>query len=193
MNENPTIPPPPATVAPPPPPPPLPSIPPYAKSPGAAGVLSLFPGLGHVYLGLYQRGIVYFGIWVLIIAITNHHGGSTPIGILIPFWMLFVLIDAVRQARAINATGQPEASPILRDAALKSDGGLTLGILLILLGVFFLIERFVTIDLTWLFDWWPLILIAIGGWQVYLYLDNKKKAQLAAEAAADRSHAGSEL
>jgi ferrous iron transport protein B len=29
------------------------------KSPGLAGVLSMFPGLGHLYLGLYQRALIF--------------------------------------------------------------------------------------------------------------------------------------
>jgi len=80
---------------------------PPGKNPAAAGLLSLFPGLGHVYLGLYKRGIVFFAIFVMLIAIADR-GDSGPFGMLIPFWVIFVLIDAVRQARAINATGMPE-------------------------------------------------------------------------------------
>ena len=54
----------PAASAPPPPAaPPVVVVPPAApptviverKSPGLAGFLSCFPGLGHIYLGLYQR------------------------------------------------------------------------------------------------------------------------------------------
>ncbi|HEV8268928.1 MAG TPA: hypothetical protein VGR00_11855, partial [Thermoanaerobaculia bacterium] len=63
----------------PPPPPPPPAVFPVAasvaaapgtqlKSPGLAGVLSALPGLGHVYLGLYQRAAAFFTIWVVIFA-----------------------------------------------------------------------------------------------------------------------------
>ena len=115
MNENASFPPPPPTAQPAPPvayPPPAPAMParpaaPPGKNPAAAGLLSFFPGLGHVYLGLYKRGIVFFAILVLLIAIADR-GHSGPFGMLIPFWWIFVLIDAVRQARAINATGMPE-------------------------------------------------------------------------------------
>jgi len=66
----------PNTPATPPPPPPLspapqpPPVMPAAlvqpviverKSPGLAGFLSFFPGLGHLYLGLYQRAFAFAG------------------------------------------------------------------------------------------------------------------------------------
>jgi hypothetical protein len=199
MNDIQNAPPPPPPTSPAPPPPMYPGVPAYPatqtfpKSPGAAGALSLLPGLGHVYLGLYQRGIVYFAIWAFIIAITNSHGHRGPVGLLIPFWMLFVLIDAVRQTRAINATGSPEPTPLLKDSSMRTDGGLTMGILLVLVGVFFLVDRFVTIDLSWLLDWWPLVLIIIGGWQIYLYADQKRKEKEAADEGADQSRSASEL
>ena len=165
MNENPGFPPPPPTASPAAPPvayapsaPPRPSAPP-GKSPAAAGLLSFFPGLGHVYLGLYKRGIVFFAILVLLIAIADR-GHSGPFGMLIPFWWIFVLIDAVRQARAINATGMPEPGFFGEEKPFKADGGLTFGIFLILIGLFFLADRIFTIDLSFLLDWWPALLVA---------------------------------
>ena len=189
MNENQSLPPLPANVpaAPPvayvpPAPPPRPATPP-GKNPAAAGLLSFFPGLGHVYLGLYKRGIVFFAILVLLIAIADR-GHSGPFGMLIPFWWIFVLIDAVRQARAINATGMPEPGFFGEEKPFKADGGLTFGIFLILIGLFFLADRLFTIDLSFLLDWWPALLVAFGAWQVFAYFQEKKRRELAAEAAA---------
>lgn len=182
MNENPGFPPPPPTAppaAPPvayaPPAPPRPSAPP-GKNPAAAGLLSFFPGLGHVYLGLYKRGIVFFAILVLLIAIADR-GDTGPFGMLIPFWWIFVLIDAVRQARAINATGMPEPGFFGEEKPFKADGGLTFGIFLILIGLFFLADRIFTIDLSFLLDWWPALLVAFGGWQVFAYFQEKKRRE----------------
>lgn len=188
MNENPNLPPPPAnvTAAPPvayvpPAPPPRPVAPP-GKNPAAAGLLSLFPGLGHVYLGLYKRGVVFFAIWAFFIAAVDR-GHDMPFGLLIPFWMVFVLIDAVRQARALNATGMPEPGFFGEEKPFRADGGLTFGIFLILIGLFFLADRIFTIDLSFLLDWWPVLLVAFGGWQVFAYFQEKKRRD---EAAAGR-------
>jgi hypothetical protein len=156
---------------------------PPGKNPAAAGLLSAFPGLGHVYLGLYKRGIVFFAILVLLIAITDRaHNG--PFGMLIPFWWVFVLIDAVRQARAINATGMPEPGFFGEEKPFKADGGLTFGIFLILIGLFFLADRIFTIDLSFLLDWWPALLVAFGLWQVFAYFQEKKRREEAASEAA---------
>lgn len=192
MNENTATPPPPPTATPAPPVayapavPPMPARPaaPPGKNPAAAGLLSFFPGLGHVYLGLYKRGIVFFAILVMLIAIADRpHSG--PFGMLIPFWWIFVLIDAVRQARAINSTGMPEPGFFGEEKPWKADGGLTFGIFLMLVGLFFLLDRIVDIDLGFLLDWWPALLVAFGGWQVFAYFqDKKRREEAAAETAA---------
>jgi hypothetical protein len=191
MNENLTTPPPPpaATAVPPvayvppaPAPLPHPAAPP-GKNPATAGLLSFFPGLGHVYLGLYKRGIVFFSIFVMLIAIadTPHSG---PLAMLIPFWWVFVLIDAVRQARAINSTGAPEPGFFGEEKPMKADGGLTFGIFLMFVGLFLLLNKVFTIDLSFLLDWWPALLVAFGAWQVFAYFQEKKRREEAASAVA---------
>src|SRR5512141_1359297 len=94
-----------------PPPPPAPPVAPATvvapvivdrKSPGLAGFLSMFPGLGHLYLGLYQRAFAFGGAFILAIAFTSHGHGGEFFGPLIAFIWFFAIIDAVRQAKAIN-------------------------------------------------------------------------------------------
>jgi Domain of unknown function (DUF5668) len=154
---------------------PLPAASPLPKNPGAAGALGIIPGMGHLYLGLYQRAAILFGIWVLFISLAGHSHGPFP-GIAIPFWMVFSIIDASRQAKAINATGRPEANILGSDEPVRVSGSLTAGILLILIGAFLLLDRFVTIDLSFLNDWWPLLLVAFGGWQVFRHYQSRQAA-----------------
>jgi Domain of unknown function (DUF5668) len=184
---------PPTQPAPPPPPaaplpaahvspaPPLPAfsapLPAGYKKPAVAGLLSALPGVGHLYLGLYQRAAAFFSIWVLIIAFVDRAPHSGPLPIFIPFWWFFVLIDAVRQAHAINATGAPEANLVTGEKPIKVQGSLAFGIFLILFGAFFLLDRFVTIDLSFLLDWWPAAVILFGAWQVFTYYKGKKNAE----------------
>src|SRR4029450_8010304 len=90
--------------------PPPPGVPPVVvqpvimerKSPGLAGFPSVFPGLGHLYLGLYQRAFVLGGAFILLCSITSHGRGGEFFGPLIAFLWFFGIIDAVRQAKAIN-------------------------------------------------------------------------------------------
>lgn len=179
-NQTPQAPPA-ATPAPAPPPPPVafgpaPVQPPYprwAKSPGAAGALGIMPGLGHLYLGLYQRAAIFFGVFVLLATLAERSHGPFP-GLFFPFLFAFSIIDAVRQAKAINATGAPEPGLLGGEKPVKVSGSLTAGILLILVGGFLLLNRFVTIDLSFLNDWWPALLVVFGAWQVFTYWKGKQ-------------------
>jgi hypothetical protein len=179
MNDttNPTtpgMPPPPSSST--PPAPPVAYATTYArplKSPAVAGILSMLPGVGHLYLGLYGRAAAFFGIWVLAMSVASHAHG--PVGVIVPFWWFFVIIDAVRQAQAINACTPPQAI-LPEDFKMPAAGGsLGLGVFLILLGAWFLLDRFVTIDLSFLLDWWPMLLVVFGAWQVFSYFKAKEK------------------
>ncbi len=155
---------------------PLPAVPPHpqVKNPAAAGFLSVIPGLGHVYLGLYQRAVIFFAVWVVVMSIVPHAGG--PAGLMIPFWWFFVLIDAVRQAKAINATGAPESNLLPNEKPLNFSGSLTFGIFLVLVGIFFFLDRWYRIDLSVLFDFWPVLLILFGAWQIFTYWKSQQPA-----------------
>src|SRR5216683_1718594 len=106
---------------PPPPPPPVNPAPQYApaappvmpvtvappviverKSPGLAGFLSIFPGLGHLYLGLYQRAFAFAGAFCILIFFNSHGRMAVLSGPATAFLWFFAIIDAVRQAKAIN-------------------------------------------------------------------------------------------
>ena len=68
---------------------------------------------------------------------------------------------------------------------MKANGGLTFGIFLMLVGLFLLLEKVFTIDLDFLLDWWPGLLVAFGAWQVFAYFQEKKRREeLGGEVAA---------
>jgi hypothetical protein len=173
MNENAN--PQPSAPQPPPPapptyvPPPSTTVPPPViverKSPGLAGFLSIFPGLGHLYLGLYQRAFAIGGAFILAIAFTSHGGPGEFLGPLIAFVWFFGIIDAVRQARAINR-GQLAEAGFAGDQQLRlaaGSGGLTWGVILVGLGGLWLIDRYFEIDWSFMEDWGgPLAFILLG-------------------------------
>ena len=137
----------------------------------------MFPGIGHLYLGLYQRAAIFFVVFVALIAVVDHSHGHTPLGLLIPFWWFFVLIDAVRQAKAINLTGAPESNLVTIEKDFRPAGNLGFGIFLVLVGAFFLLDRWVKIDLSFLADNWMLIPIAFGAWLVFAHFKGQKKPE----------------
>jgi hypothetical protein len=166
-NPQPPAPPPPpaAQTAVPPPPPVVQPVVVERKSPGLAGFLSCFPGLGHLYLGLYQRAFAIGGAFILLIALTSHGSGGEFFGPLIAFVWFFGIIDAVRQAKAINR-GQLAEAGFAGEQRLKAaagSGGLTWGVILIGLGSLWLIDRYFEIDWTFMEDWGgPAAFILLG-------------------------------
>ncbi len=135
------------------------------KSPGLAGFLSFFPGLGHVYLGLYQRAFAIGGAFILSIALTSHGGPGEFLGPVIAFIWFFAIIDAVRQAKAINR-GQLAEAGFAGGEQLKASagsGGLTWGVILVGLGGLWLIDRYLEIDWTFMEEWGgPAAFILLG-------------------------------
>jgi hypothetical protein len=168
----------PAASAPPPPPPAAPPVvvaPPVApptviverKSPGLAGFLSCFPGLGHIYLGLYQRGFIIGGAFVLLIALTSRGHGGEFFGPLIAFIWFFGIIDAVRQAKAINRGQIAESGFAGTDSAIvktsSGAGALAWGVILVGLGSLWLIDRYFEIDWSFMDEWGaPAAFILLG-------------------------------
>jgi hypothetical protein len=160
--------PPPASVSPAAPPPPAAARPPLVivdrKSPALAGFLSFFPGLGHLYLGLYPRAFALGGAFILCISMTSHHGEF--FGPLIAFVWFFGIIDAVRQANAMNRGELAEAAfagdQQLRRAAAGT-GALTWGVILVGLGALLLIDRYFDIDWSFMSEWGgPAAFILLG-------------------------------
>ena len=92
------------------------------KSPALAGFLSFFPGLGHLYLGLYPRAFAVGGAFILGIMMTSHGGPGEFFGPLIAFVWFFGIIDAVRQANAMNR-GEVAAEGFAPEQQLAQSGG----------------------------------------------------------------------
>jgi hypothetical protein len=122
------------------------------KSGALAGFLSMFPGLGHLYLGLYQRAFAFGGAFILCISLTSHGRGGAFFGPLIAFIWFFSIIDAVRQAHAINRGALTEGgiapSPQIAKAR-ESTAALTWGVILVGLGALWLIDRYVDVEWFW--------------------------------------------
>jgi hypothetical protein len=183
-----------------PPPPPAPPVAPATvvapvivdrKSPGLAGFLSMFPGLGHLYLGLYQRAFAFGGAFILAIAFTSHGHGGEFFGPLIAFIWFFAIIDAVRQAKAINR-GQLAEAGWAGEAQLKAaagTGGLTWGVILIGLGSLWLIDRYVDIDWSFMEEWGgPAAFILLGLILIVSHIRKRRRENEAHVGMPPRSY-----
>jgi len=140
------------------PPAPAPSRP--AGSPGAAFVLGLFPGLGAVYNGEYNKALIHIVVFVAMIVGLNSDPGdaaATVLGLLLAGFILYMAFDAMRVAKA-RSLGETPPDPLESWSKNRPVGP----IILIVLGVLFLLNNF-----NWFPFWrigrlWPLVLIGVG-------------------------------
>jgi len=154
------------------------------KSPAAAGILSgVLAGAGQLYNGQASKALLFFVIFAGLISIIPH--GPQPFIPLVfaGFWF-YQIIEAVQTAKAINlhaagGTGQPvpgpgAAAPVPQDVALSSPSGSVFwGAMLMVVGVVLLLGNFELLDYDRIFDFWPVLVIAIGVKMIVDYLRKK--------------------
>ena len=148
-------------TAPPPPPP--------TSTPGGlttrhvvSVILALFPGLGHIYNGLYQRGIVLFLLAVGSIYLATEEG---VMGMVVAFVWLFNIIDAYRQATLIESGYATDLG--LQDAPkppANGQLGMLAGVGLFVIGFLALLDYTFGYDIDRVWEYWPLGLLAAGAW-----------------------------
>jgi hypothetical protein len=144
------------------------------KNPALAALLSLFPGMGNIYNGLYLRGITFFLVIASLIGITSH---QPLFGLGIAFFWIFNVLDAYRQATLINYGYAQDLGLLdLPRHPRAGQGGLAAGILLTLIGLFAVIDRYFDVRLDWLFDLWPFALVAAGIWLIWGAIRDRRRA-----------------
>ena len=123
------------------------------KKPLHAGLLSLMPGMGHIYSGLYQRGVIFFLVVAGLMTLAERAGEAFVFPML--FTWIFNTVDAVRQVKLINY-GYTEDPGLLDRPHPRSDQGkFFVGLLLVAIGVFAILEQHFDFELRWLVDFWP--------------------------------------
>jgi TM2 domain-containing membrane protein YozV len=159
---------------------------PRRKSPVLAGLLSLVPGLGQVYLGYYARGFVHaitIGSLIAMLGSDLIGNYATPLfALFMVFFWLYNIIDAARRAALINLTLEGLGSMELPSETLLPPfhGSIGAGLGLIVLGAIFLSNTLFDVPLDWLEDWWPVAPLAVG---IYLLVRGILERQKAAVRA----------
>lgn len=156
--------------------PPPPTAAGSGPNPTVAGILAgFFPfGVGAVYTGQYAKGLAHLVIMALLIAgaSASGEGNGEALGVIcgfgIAFFIVYQIFDAVRSAKAIQLS-QPIPDPFGLATTFGAGGKIetskipTGAIVLILIGVLFLLNTMGLAQFG-LGRFWPLILIALGGW-----------------------------
>lgn len=138
------------------------------KNPWLAGMLSMFPGMGNVYNGLYTRAVTFFLAITACMYLATQDRGEPLFGFATAFIWFFNVLDAFRQATLINY-GYVEdlgvASPARGQSARNEK--LFAGVMLLALGTVAVLKVYLEIELDWVFRLWPLALLGAGGWLLW--------------------------
>lgn len=144
------------------------------KSPLMAGLLSIMPGLGQVYVGYYKHGFMYMFVYAFVIMLMSgmnlDESGLGPLGgLFLAFFFFFNIIDAVRRAklfnRMIDGVATMEMPPDFELPGIR--GSIATGIVLVAAGFLLFLHTMFDMSLVWLQDWWPLAVIGFGAWLIY--------------------------
>lgn len=158
----------------------LPLIERRRKTPFLAGILSLLPGLGQVYVGYYRRGFIHsLVVGSVITAVSSGaiRGFEPLFGIFLSFFWLYNVLDAVRLANLYNDALAGLGPDDLRHelVLMGRRGSLGGGAALVAAGFLILLNRIAGLPLAWLKDWWPLIPIAFGAYLLWQGMKDRRR------------------
>jgi hypothetical protein len=140
--------------------PPPPALARRVSSPGVAFFLGLFPGLGAVYNGEYNKALIHIVAFAAIIVGLSSDlgdGGALTLSLLLAGFVLYMAFDAMRTAKA-KSLGESTNDPLEAWSKNRPAGP----IILIALGVLFLLNNFDWFPFHFIWRLWPLILIGVG-------------------------------
>lgn len=146
-----------------------------STSPGLAFLLGLIPGVGAIYNGQYLKGLAHVAVFGFLITIVeNLHGdGPAPLfGMLIGCWYFYMAFEAYHTAKK-RQLGIPVDEWSSLFPRRNSPSNQMIGpILLIVLGVFFLLDQLNLLRLRDVMRFWPVALIALGAYLLYARLSD---------------------
>jgi hypothetical protein len=143
---------------------------PVQTSPGLAFLLGLIPGVGAIYNGQYMKGLVHavlFGFFMSFANAADHTAGEPVLALLVAAFYFYMPFEAYHTARK-RQLGLPvdEWSSLISQT--RFTGRTPVGpIVLIVLGVFFLLDSLNLISFQMIGRFWPVILIVAGAAMLY--------------------------
>jgi len=131
-----------------------------SSSPTIAFILGLFPGLGAIYNGQYNKGLIHIAIFAsIIVALSTDigEGLGAMLGIFLAGFVFYCAFEAMRTAQA-KLAGTVPSDPLESWSKERPIGP----VILIGLGAVLLLNNFRFFDFIRLGRFWPLILIGVG-------------------------------
>jgi TM2 domain-containing membrane protein YozV len=166
---------------------------PVSTSPGLAFFLGFIPGVGAIYNGQYLKGLVHaviFGLICSLLDSVEHSAGGPLLGIILTAYIFYMPFEAYHTAKR-RLAGQPveEFSSLI--APNKFYSRTPIGpILLILIGVFFLLDTLHLVEFRDVARFWPVLLIFAGAFMLYNRVSAPPVAQTQPQAMPHEHVAG---
>ena len=161
-------------------------------SPGLAFALGfVVPGVGAIYNGQYAKGLVHaiiFGLLISIISSGSAAGLEPLFGILIAVWVFYMALEAHHTAIKRRA-GQPvdEFSSLI-DLHTKGSRFPAGAVVLIIVGVLLLLNTTDIIPLERILKYWPILLILLGVYLLFMRLTGAAQADGAGNPPKEVQH-----
>ncbi len=143
------------------------------KSPGLAAFLAfIFPGAGYLYVWSYERA---FMVWAAIaLSIFMTVDGLWWFSFVIAFAYFFSIFDSYREAQFFNARAEGEEAPAPRP---DGQGRLMFGVFMVVVAAVFVTDKYLDIDMGWIFEWWPVPVFLLGIYFIIAAILDKRKAR----------------
>jgi hypothetical protein len=164
-----------------------PVAPNLSVSPGLAFILGLIPGVGAIYNSQYAKGLVHVLVFTMLIAVASSYSGPDG-GIFVP---IFIAWEAYMAFEAYHTSKKRQLGEVVDEFSsilpLRGRGFPVAPVVLIVLGVIFLLNNLELIRLRDVARYWPVFLIAIGAWMLYVRITSAKDVPLGPEATNERN------
>ena len=155
--------------------------PPFANqdaSPGLAFVLGLIPGVGAIYNGQYAKGLVHVIIIGLTISILSNGAASgfePLLGLMLAGFWFYMAFEAYHTARRRQLGLVVDEFSSLFPMRGGANSFPIAPILLIVLGVIFLLNNLDFLQVERVIRYWPVLLIALGVYMLYLRMSGSSQ------------------
>ena len=149
------------------------------KSPFLAGLLSfIFPGTGSFYNAQIAKGLIFIVAFAMLVTWQTTGENQPFAGLILAGFWFYQLIDAIMTAKAINRKallGEDVAEISVEEIPqFVKSGSVFWGIVLMALGGILVLANFEVISYNTLFDFWPVVVIAIGIKLILDYMSKNK-------------------
>jgi hypothetical protein len=144
-----------------------------SHSPSRAALFALIPGIGAVYNREYIKAVVHLSVFAGLVIIAESVG---IFGLLAFSFYVYTIFDSYRSAEIIARRSPNEINQDQEEINLPFWGGIIL-----LMGILFLLDNLGAISLRTAFRFWPMILIALGGYLIVKYVRSNQNKTVPAQ------------